>query len=567
MTLSPQFLDELRARTTLSALIGRSVKLQRSGSEFKACCPFHTEKTPSFWVNDDKGFYHCFGCSAHGDAIRWLTDQRGLSFLDAVRELAAAAGLDMPARANRNHEQADALRHAVAAAGEWFVARLADAEGKDARAALAARGIRPETARAFGIGFAPNAHGRLRAALRSFGVPALVASGMLVSIDDREPYDRFRGRLTIPIRDARGRTIAFGGRILGAGEPKYLNSPETPLFDKGRTLYNIDRAQAAARKTGRVIAVEGYLDVIALAQSGVADVVAPLGTALTEHQFEQLWRLADCPILCFDGDVAGVRAAQRAAQRALPLLQPGKTIEIVRLPDGMDPDDLVRTQGPRAFAATMDNRRSLVDVLGDAVLADYRPDAGPDDRAAVLHRCDELAGRIRHAVIAREYRRSLRDRCWDYFRRLVPAGHAARPAVDPMVPILRAVLFGLTCNPDILHAHCESVSKLPIGDSDLAAWRDRLVDAAVLGVGLPPPPGGIAPLPFRFCQSTTEEAAADLVRTIEILLTEAGLRRAIHAARERLLHDDAALADLFQLEAERAAIARQLLENEHDRPF
>ena len=291
MSLTPAFLDELRMRTSLSTLIGRTIKVQKAGREYKACCPFHNEKTPSFTINDEKGFYHCFGCGAHGDAIRWMTDQRGLPFMEAVKELAQAAGMDVPApdpRAAKRAEAAKGLHDAMAAAQDFFAAQLDAIEGAEARAYLSKRGISD----AFGFGYSPDSRGRLRTALKGFGDPMLVEAGLLIDPDaaepvsdrakKRDPYDRFRGRLMLPIRDIRGRTIAFGGRILGQGEPKYLNSPDTPLFDKGRTLYNIDRASPASRQTGRVIVVEGYMDVIALAQAGFGDAVAPLGTALTE---------------------------------------------------------------------------------------------------------------------------------------------------------------------------------------------------------------------------------------------------------------------------------------------
>ena len=317
MTLTPQWLDELRARTSLSTLIGKSIKVQKAGREYKACCPFHNEKTPSFTINDEKGFYHCFGCGAHGDAIRWMTDQRGLPFMEAVKELAATAGMDVPAadpRAAKRAEQARGLHEAMAAAQSFFDDQLGGLDGGEARAYLGRRGISDATRRAFGFGYAPDARGKLKTALRDFGEPMLVEAGLLIDPDgERDSYDRFRGRLMLPIRDIRGRVIAFGGRILGDGEPKYLNSPDTPLFDKGRTLYNIDKASPASRQTGRVIVVEGYMDVIALAQAGFADAVAPLGTALTEHQIERLWKMVEVPILCFDGDAAGQKAAIRAA--------------------------------------------------------------------------------------------------------------------------------------------------------------------------------------------------------------------------------------------------------------
>ncbi|MDP8994761.1 MAG: DNA primase, partial [Pseudomonadota bacterium] len=341
MTLSPAFLDELRARTTLSGLIGRAVKLIRAGREYKACCPFHQEKTPSFTVNDEKGFYHCFGCGAHGDAIRWLTDARGLPFMDAVKELAEAAGMDVPApdpRAQAKAERASSLYEVMEAAARWFEDQLGGLEGAEARAYLERRGIGEDTRRRFGFGYAPDAKGRLRAALKEFGNDRLVEAGLLIAPEDeREPYDRFRGRLMIPIRDQRGRVIAFGGRILGEGEPKYLNSPDTPLFDKGRTLYNLDRAGPASREAKRLVVVEGYMDVIALDQGGIGEAVAPLGTALTERQIERLWRLSSSPLLCFDGDAAGEAATLRGMELAAAA---ELDVRVVALPPGLDPADV-----------------------------------------------------------------------------------------------------------------------------------------------------------------------------------------------------------------------------------
>lgn len=412
MTLTPQWLDELRARTTLSALIGRSIKLTKAGREYKGCCPFHNEKTPSFYVNDEKGFYHCFGCSAHGDAIRWMTDQRGLSFMDAVKELADSAGMPVPApdpKAAAKAERANTLYDVMAAAQDWFVAQLQGLEGAEARAYCERRGLKPETAEGFGIGFAPDSRGRLKAALSHFGEDRLVEAGLLIAVDDKEPYDRFRGRLMIPIRDPRGRVIAFGGRILGAGEPKYLNSPDTPLFDKGRTLYNLDKASAASRASGRVIVVEGYMDVIALAQAGFGEAVAPLGTALTEQQIVMLWRMVQKPLLCFDGDSAGQKAAFRAAQRALGGLKPGHSLEFVTLPQGQDPDDLVRSAGPRALAELLDASEPLVERIWKTELA-AEPVATPEDRAGFKQRLGVHVANIADAEIRRHYADAFRER-------------------------------------------------------------------------------------------------------------------------------------------------------------
>ncbi|MDQ2764259.1 MAG: DNA primase, partial [Pseudomonadota bacterium] len=439
MSLSPQFLDELRARTLLSALIGRTTKLQKAGREYRACCPFHNEKSPSFYVNDDKGFYHCFGCSAHGDAIRWLTDQRGLPFMDAVKELANAASMDVPApdpREAQRQERAVGLHEAMAAAEAWFTEQLNGIEGGEARAYLKKRGISPELAQRFGIGLAPDSRARLRSALSRFGDPMLVECGLLIAVDDKEPYDRFRGRLMIPIRDPRGRSIGFGGRILGPGEPKYLNSPDTPLFDKGRTLWNLDKAAGAARKANRLIVVEGYMDAIALAGAGIEEVVAPNGTALTEHQIERLWRLIDVPVVCFDGDSAGQKAAARAANRALPILRPGCSLDFATLPAGQDPDDIVRAGGAAAFEPIIAAAEPMIDRLWTSEQA-VTSLATPEARAGLKQRLDALVDTIGDAEVRRHYQRQLKERFDERFfarREFVPRGAFAakgKPVAGP----------------------------------------------------------------------------------------------------------------------------------------
>jgi DNA primase len=412
MTLTPQWLDELRARITLSALIGRTVKITKAGREFKACCPFHNEKSPSFTINDEKGFYHCFGCSAHGDAIRWMTDQRGLSFMDAIKELAAEAGMEVPAadpKAAQRAEKANSLYDVMTAAQGWFVTQLLGIEGSAARGYLKQRGFTEQTIRDFGFGLAPDNRTGLKTALKQFGDPMLIEAGLLISVDGKAPYDRFRGRLMIPIRDPRGRVIAFGGRILGEGEPKYLNSPDTPLFDKGRTLYNLDKCAPASRQTGRVIVVEGYMDVIALAQAGFADAVAPLGTALTEQQIQMLWRMTEKPSLCFDGDAAGQKAAMRAALRALPLLKPGHSLQFVTLPEGQDPDDLVKTSGANALNVLLEASQPLVERLWQAEVS-AAPLSTPEDRAGLKQRLGAHMANIADGEIRRHYADAFRER-------------------------------------------------------------------------------------------------------------------------------------------------------------
>ncbi|WP_230481472.1 DNA primase [Sphingomonas sp. Leaf21] len=567
MSLTPQFLDELRARTSLSALIGKTMKLQKAGREYKGCCPFHNEKTPSFYVNDDKGFYHCFGCSAHGDAIRWMTDQRGLPFIDAVKELAQAAGLDMPEqnrRAAQKAERAKGLHDAMADAAAWFSEQLGGLSGGDARELLSRRRVTPETARTFGLGFAPDSRGKLKAALKDYGDPALIECGLLIKVDGKEPYDRFRGRLMIPIRDARGRVIAFGGRIIGDGEPKYLNSPDTPLFDKGRTLYNLDRAAPAVRKSGRVLVVEGYMDVIALAQAGIEEAVAPLGTALTEHQLERLWRMVDVPTLCFDGDAAGQKAAIRAAHRALPLLQPGKSLSFVTLPQGQDPDDLVQEKGAAGFEAVLTRATPLSDLLWQSEIAQAQTDT-PEGRAALKQRLEELAQQIPHKDLAYEYKRAMMSRYFDIFGIRKANAEKLRQAVAESFrnpgrgldyAFKRAVLLGLMRHPSVLSSYIDEVQRLKIEDRYLDKWRSHLVDIAFQYKFLTESlveqiisQTDVAPieernytrdLAYSFYRRSAppEQACEDLRHVIEIMLAEAetheNLRQAIDAFKREL---------------------------------
>ncbi|KQM65086.1 DNA primase [Sphingomonas sp. Leaf17] len=507
MSLSPQFLDELRARTSLSALIGRTVKLTKAGREHKGCCPFHNEKTPSFYVNDDKGFYHCFGCSAHGDAIRWMTDQQGLPFIDAVKELVQNAGMEMPAQDRQSVERAErakGLHEVMADAAAWFTEQLNGIAGSEARAVLDRRGVSATTARDFGLGFSPDSRGKLKTALKDYGDAMLVEAGMLISVEGKDPYDRFRGRLMIPIRDARGRTIAFGGRVIGDGEPKYLNSPDTPLFDKGRTLYNLDRAAPAARKAGRVLVVEGYMDVIALAQAGIGECVAPLGTALTEAQLERLWRMVDVPVLCFDGDSAGQKAALRAAHRALPMLAPGRSLSFVTLPQGQDPDDLVKAKGKAGMEALLSAAEPLVDRLWATEVA-AEPLDTPEQRAGLKRRLGELAGGIADGSVKSEYQAEFRKRFDDLFARAPRAfqpyqpraargapGAKWKPPVPPATAdakaflatgidrvLAKAVLAGLIRHPAEIARHMEVLGGLRLADGALGRLFEAVVDLAL----------------------------------------------------------------------------------------
>ncbi|MFL6749393.1 MAG: DNA primase, partial [Sphingomicrobium sp.] len=509
MTLSPQWLDELRARTTLSAVIGPSVKLLKAGREYKACCPFHQEKTPSFTINDEKGFYHCFGCGAHGDAIRFLTDHRGLPFMDAVKELAGKAGMDVPApdpRDRERNERAAGLHDVMAAAQKWFADQLNGVDGGEARAYLAGREIEAKMIDRFGIGFAPDARGKLKAALKELGEEKLVDTGMLIRPDegDKASYDRFRGRIMFPVRDARGRVIAFGGRILGPGEPKYLNSPDTPLFDKGRTLYNIDRAGPASRQANRLIVVEGYMDVIALDRAGIAEVVAPNGTAVTEAQLERMWRLDGQPICCFDGDAAGRKAAVRAALRALPHLGPDRTLRFVVLPAGQDPDDMVRSGGREAIEALLAAPEPLVERLWRHEV-EAAPLETPEARAGLKQRLIEHSQAIADPSVRQLYReewlrrfdalvrpqadrtsyprREWKKRDGKFVPPAPPTLESTRGLAHSGVeaPIARALLRGFILYPQALHDHLEELAHLAIADRPSATLRDQLVQIAMAG--------------------------------------------------------------------------------------
>ena len=442
MSLPPAFLDELRARTPLAALVGRRVKLSRSGRNWKACCPFHNERTPSFYVYDDG--YHCFGCGAHGDAVSFAMQTQGLSFPDAVAQLAQEAGLEVPKASPRaaalERQRADAGA-ALEAAQASFARRLREPEGAAGLAYLRGRGLADETIARFGLGWSGDGRGGLVRELGAAGFepPLLVEAGLLREGKGGERRELFFNRVTFPIRDRRGRIVSFGGRTLGDGKPKYLNGPETGLFQKRRTLFALDLAREAVR--GRIgsadrvgaelVVVEGYMDVIALHQAGFAGAVAPLGTALMEEQLEELWRLSPMPILCFDGDAAGARAAERAITVALPLLTPEQTLRIATLPSGEDPDSLLGRQGHQAMAAVLAaaQARSLWESIYD-LLRSGSP-ATPDGRAALRRRLEEASARIGDKRLRYEYRRALLDRYFEDGRARTKPGQRSAPLPRP----------------------------------------------------------------------------------------------------------------------------------------
>ncbi|MFM2043251.1 MAG: putative primase, catalytic core, partial [Pseudomonadota bacterium] len=431
MALPPQFLEELRSRLGLSDVVGKRIRLQRAGREFKSPCPFHKEKTPSFYVNDSKGFFHCFGCGAHGDVIGFVMRHDNLSFMEAVELLAGEAGLQVPKASpqeRQKFEQQKTLFDLIERACRHYEGALRGPQGRGAYEYLRSRGLDDDSMARFRLGYAPQDGGPLRSELlgAGFGEAQLIEAGLFKQPDDgRTPYAFFRHRVLFPVSDRRGRVVAFGGRILDGSGPKYINSADNPLFHKGHLLYGMSRARQAAADGQTLIVTEGYMDVISCVQAGFGGAVAPLGTALTETQIQELWKLAPegrrVPVLCFDGDNAGRRAAQRAVERILPLLLPDHSARVAFLPEKEDPDSLIRSGGPGAFQIVLDRARSLADVLFD-MEAEGRDLSQADARAGLEAALKERCAQIQHPGVRRAYDQDMRDRLYQLRRRGNAAG-------------------------------------------------------------------------------------------------------------------------------------------------
>jgi len=555
MRFLPSFLDEIRARVPVSEVVGRRVKLQRKGREFVGLSPFSNEKTPSFTVNDQKQFYHCFSSGQHGDIFKFLTEVEGLTFPEAVERLADDAGLDVPkmtpADAAQEKKRAS-LFDVMEAAAAWYQDQLQAPVGSDASRYLQGRGLSRDVINAFKLGYAPRGRHGLKAHLASAGISQeqMAEAGLLVTGDDiAVSFDRFRDRVMFPIPDARGRVIAFGGRALSAeAQAKYLNSPETPLFHKGHVLYNYAGARKSAHDVGTVIVAEGYMDVIALAAAGFANAVAPLGTALTERQVRLLWRLSPNPVLCFDGDKAGIRAAERALDVTLPMLEPGRSLNFAFLPQGQDPDDLLRAEGTKAMAAVIAAARPLVDVLWAREAA--RPLETPEQRAAFEADLGKAVATIGDEGVKHHYRQAIRDRMRELWRPRPSAKSGVRgkmsssgsrgsvqdwtslrrahigddnprqrtrkpsgpePATDPSADFVQSqiwqhqqlandsgggsarqlegrrmatILLALVNHPRLVETHAEEISALEIKSAELDRLRRQIIDIAALAASL-----------------------------------------------------------------------------------
>ena len=520
MQFPPSFLDEIRARLPVSEVVGKRVKLKKQGREWAGLSPFTAEKTPSFFVNDQKGRYFDFSSNKNGDVFNFLMETEGLSFPEAVERLAGMAGLAMPIyslEAEEQERKRSTLHEAMALAAKFFESALQNKIGAKARGYLADRRLDPSAQREFALGYAPADKFALRDALaaKGVGVEEMVAGGLLVHGEGiAVPYDRFRDRVMFPIHDRSGRTIAFGGRAMEANvKPKYLNSPETELFHKGAQLFNHHRAKKAAHEKGEVIVVEGYVDVIAMAQAGYPQTVAPLGTALTVEQCDLLWRMAGEPILCFDGDRAGRSAAFRAIDIALPMIGPGKSLRFALLPEGQDPDDLARSGGAEAVAETLKAAKPLAEMLFlreiDGKIFDT-----PERRAALERRLRELTKGIGDETLRRHYWEDMEARLAMFlgakptstarpmeararsgrgpWRPNFPnqgprVGFAAAPlptrhnlAGKPKDAPRDIMILAIVCNnPELLSRHIEEIATLELSNQNLAGFRDRLLALAL----------------------------------------------------------------------------------------
>ncbi len=405
-------LEEFKARLPIAEIVGRYVRLVRRGREFSGLCPFHQEKSPSFTISEEKGFYHCFGCNQHGNAVDFIMAIEGLDFGQAIQRLADITGLPTPMRtSHKSTKEEKTLHQANEAAVHWFQDSLAGPGGGEARAYIERRGLDAGIVERFGLGFAPPGRRGLRDALmaKGFSEANLVRAGLLIKPEDGGAcYDRFRHRLMFPILDGRGRTVGFGGRALGEARAKYLNTPETELFHKGDLLYGLSLARTTALQKGTIVVAEGYMDVIALARAGFEHAVAPLGTAVTEAQLALLWQAVDEPIICLDGDEAGLRAGHRLIERALPKLKPGKSLRFALLTEGSDPDDLLKLGGKDKLAQLLKEAMPLLDFLWQSETRNRALDT-PERQAALRERLSELSKSIDHPEVRQLFREAFRQ--------------------------------------------------------------------------------------------------------------------------------------------------------------
>lgn len=472
--------------------------IKKHGREYQGLCPFHNEKSPSFTINDEKGFFHCFGCAAHGDAIEFIKRFERLTYPETIELLAREAGIPLPAVTPEEFKKAEAqktLYDVMEAACQWFERQLASSSSV-ARDYLEKRGLKPETLRTFRIGYAPDERTALHQHLLKLGFPIAMQAeaGLIIVPESGAPYDRFRGRVIFPIRSGSGKIIAFGGRLLGNSTnkslPKYLNSPETPLFKKGETLYNLDLAKKSAREHGMAVVMEGYMDVVSVSQSGVGYALATLGTAVTPEHLRLLWQLAKEPVICLDGDAAGLRAMMRATEVAMPLLKPGLSLRFAMLPAGEDPDSYVQKHGKASFERLLVTSRRLSQILWDNISPEYKLDL-PEGRAALEDTLKKLSDKIEHPTVRQHYASYFRKQLWSKAagtsiqrtssqeRSPLVARMATQQQSAMLETLIQRLLNILVKFPQLLHkSHVEeTLSRLDIVNASLNALRVALLSS------------------------------------------------------------------------------------------
>jgi DNA primase len=489
-------LEEFKARLPIAEVVGRHVRLSRRGRDLWGCCPFHNEKTASFHVVPDKGFYHCFGCGQHGNAIDFVMAIEGLEFAQALQRLAELCGVPAPRSSGENRPRVDQSIYAAnQAAARWFAGRLQLRDGQAAAEYLKIRGLDPGTIERFGLGYAPGERTALKRAMlaEGFSEAQLLQAGLLVMPEDGSAsYDRFRDRVMFPIEDQRGRVVGFGGRTLRGATAKYLNTPETAAFHKGELLYGLPLARTAIRERSMVIVAEGYMDVIALAQAGFAHAVAPLGTAITEAQLAQLWQLADEPLICLDSDEAGLRAGQRLIERALPLLPPGKSLRFALMPRGLDPDSALRKRGVEAVRQYLNETYRLIDFLWMGEVANRHLEE-PEQRAALRKRLAKLGDSIADRDLRKAFMEAVDKRMEarfgrGHYRRKVDPTRISRQAQisvgaarlaagigRPDGVAERELVWPIVIHPQMLEVIEEELAALELVDPQLEALRDAIL--------------------------------------------------------------------------------------------
>ena len=488
-----RFCDELRAKISIVDVVASKIKLVRKGREYQACCPFHNEKTPSFTVNEAKGFYHCFGCGAHGDIIKFEMEANGLSFIEAIEKLAHKVGMEVPRLNPENKEQAEKRATAydiMEMAARYFEKILRMPEGREGLNYLYGRGFGDDIISRFRLGYAPGNNG-LKALLKSRGIEEkeMAELGLLtIPEDGRQSHDFFRNRVMIPIMDKRGKVIAFGGRVMDKSQPKYLNSPETPIFNKRRVLYNYNYARDLGYEAKRLIICEGYMDVIAMDKYGVGYAVAPLGTALTEEQIQEAWKVVPEPICCFDGDSAGIRAAVRSVDRVLPLLQPGYSLQYAFLPDKMDPDEFLKAKGKEEFIKTVTATMPLKDLLWRKTL-EGKSIATPEQKALVEKEIKAEVSLIKDETVKAYYMREMRNKVYaELAGGNIEASHRRyngndKAKVRTEIKVIKTdlddlvakyIISAFVCYPRLIEEWEEKLFAFTIKDTFLKSFYERL---------------------------------------------------------------------------------------------